>query len=165
MYYKANSSWMFGKDSATVVWLYSGMRLEKNSLPRDEKENNPYNHSETPSFDAKAYNLAERPLSVTCLLWSLRKPAQIRPSWKPPISVHTCSVWVKLAVKLSQTCLCYTCFILCCSYKVPARSMLYPKPVGTEKTFPVIAVSDCQQTPQRWVENKTDFSWGFSGYT
>lgn len=36
---------------------------------------------------------------------------------------------------LQSFCLCYTCFILGYSYKVPAMSKLYSKPAGAEKKF------------------------------
>lgn len=51
---------------------------------------------------------------------------------------------------LQSFCLCYTCFILGCSYKVPAMSKLYPKPAETEESFSVIAVSAYQPTPWHW---------------
>lgn len=136
-----------------MVWLFSRMRLRKNSFPHDEKEKNLCNHSETPSFDAKAYNLAEGPLSATCLLWSLWKSAQIRPTCKPlKISMHMLSGGlIEAGSKALQSfCLRYTCFILHCSSKVPAMSMLYPKPAGAAKTFPVIATSACQIPPPHW---------------
>lgn len=106
-----------------------------------------------PSFDTKAYNLAEGPLSVTCLLWSLWKSAQIRPSWKPrKISMHMLSGGlIEAGSKALQSfCLHYTCFMLHYSSEVPAMSMPYPKPAGAAKTSPVIATSACQTPPPHW---------------
>lgn len=90
---------------------------------------------------------------MTCLLWSLWKSAQIRPSWKPlKISMHMLSGGlIEASTKALQGfCLHYTHFILYYSSEVPAMSIPYPKPSGGTKIFLVIATSASQIPPLHW---------------
>lgn len=135
-----------------------------------KKKKNLSNHSECQAL-TQTYNLAEGPLSVTCLLWSLWKSAQIRPSWKPrKITMHMLSGGlIEAGSKALQSfCLHYTCFILHDSSEMPAMSMPYPQACRSCENFSCnchVCLPNPTAALGARLKNTDHFFWDFSGYT